>query len=70
MAGGRVEKAAWRHVEIGEMQTAKTRWKVELRGTITRDIKWVEIEAFSMGDAMVRAVALHPTYRAKSAAEV
>ena len=52
------------------MQTAKTRWKVELRGTITRDIKWVEIEAFSMGDAMVRAVALHPTYRAKSAAEV
>lgn len=49
---------------------SKSVWKVELRGMITRDIKWIEIEAWSMGAAMVDAVAAHPTYRAKSAAEV
>jgi hypothetical protein len=48
----------------------KSAWIVELRGTITRDIKWVEVEARSMGAAMVAAVAKHPNYRAKSAKEV
>lgn len=52
------------------MSTQKAHWSVELRGTITRDIKWVEVEAWSMGAAMVDAVALHPTYRAKSATEI
>jgi len=51
-------------------EMAKTRWRVELRGTITRDIKWVDVEAYSMGAAMVDAVAQHPTYRAKSATAV
>lgn len=44
-------------------------WNVEIRGTITRDIRWIKVEAESMGDAMVRAVELHPTYRAKSAVD-
>lgn len=48
----------------------KSTWRVELRGTVTRDIKWVEVEAWSMGAAMVDAVAAHPMYRAKSAVEV
>lgn len=48
----------------------KLKWSVELRGTITRDIKRVEVEASSMGAAMVDAVAAHPTYRAKSATEI
>lgn len=52
------------------MQTVKSRWRVELRGAITRDIKWVEVDAFSMGAAMVEAVAQHPTYRARSAIEI
>lgn len=44
-------------------------WNVEIRGTITRDIRWIKVEAASMGDAMVKAVELHPTYRAKSAVD-
>lgn len=48
----------------------KTRWRVDLRGVITRDIKYVEVEAWSMGAAMVDAVSAHPMYRAKSATEV
>lgn len=50
--------------------TDRTTWRVELRGTVTRDIKWVEVQARSMGEAMVVAVAAHPTYRAKFATEV
>lgn len=50
--------------------TNKSKWRIELRGTITRDIKWVDVEAWSMGAAMVDAVAAHPTYRAKSATEI
>lgn len=44
-------------------------WNVEIRGTITRDIRWIKVEAESMGEAMVKAVELHPTYRAKSAVD-
>lgn len=47
-------------------EASRSIWKVELRGIITRDIKWVEIEASSGGAAMVDAVAAHPMYRAKS----
>lgn len=47
-----------------------TTWNVEIRGTITRDIRHIEIEAASMGEAMTKAVELHPTYRARSAVEV
>lgn len=45
----------------------KTTWVVELRGTITRDKKYVEVDALTMGLAMEAATAAHPTYRAKSA---
>lgn len=45
-------------------------WNVEIRGTITRDIRHIEIEAASMGEAMTKAVELHPTYRARLAVEV
>ncbi len=45
-------------------------WTVEIRGTITRDIGLVEVEAASMGEAMTKAVEAHPTYRAKAASEV
>lgn len=41
-------------------------WSVEIRGTITRDIRWVQVEATSMGEALEKAVAQHPTYRAKA----
>lgn len=52
------------------MTEHKTTYLVELRGTITRDIKWVEVVAYSAGAAMVDAVAMHPTYRVKSAKAV
>ena len=45
-------------------------WLVEIRGTITRDIRLVDVTARSAGSAMARAVKLHPTYRAASAMEV
>lgn len=47
-----------------------SRWNVELRGTITRDIKMASIEAWSMSAAMLDAERLHPTYRANSATEI
>lgn len=47
-----------------------SRWNVELRGTITRDIKMDVIEAWSMSAAMLDAERLHPTYHAKSATEI
>jgi hypothetical protein len=50
--------------------TTKSVWRVKLREPFTRDIKLVDIEAWSMGEAMVDAVAAHPTYRAKSATEI
>lgn len=52
------------------MDEQKATWEVELHNTITRDIKRVRVKAWSMGAAMVDAVAAHPTYRAKSATEV
>ena len=55
---------------VERTRTGKPRWNVELHGTITRDIKRIEVEASSMGAAMVDAVAAHPTYRAKSATEI
>lgn len=45
-------------------------WSVEIRGTITRDIKHVTVDAASMGEAMTKAVDQHPSYRAKTAREM
>lgn len=36
---------------------------IELRGTITRDIKWLEVEAQSEAEARAKAQATFQTYR-------
>ena len=40
-----------------------TTWSVRMRGTITRDVRWVDIEAETEEDAKATAVAEMPTYR-------
>lgn len=41
-------------------------WSVEMSGTITRDIVWIEVTASSAGEAEMAATRQKPSYRVRS----
>lgn len=46
------------------------KWSVELRGKITRDIRWVEVEADSLEDAKSKAQWSNDLYEVRAVSRI